>query len=90
MKNPKNLVTLAQFFPQKSFVTCCTRLLFLCGYGAQDFTKKRPKKKKRKKKRVNFRSSKIILIACRLAKGVCKILLALSLFIKISSTWLQL
>jgi adenylosuccinate lyase len=27
-KNPKNLVTLAQVFPQKLFVTCCTRLLF--------------------------------------------------------------
>jgi hypothetical protein len=66
-------VTLAQFFRQKSFViTWCTRLLFLCGYGAQDFTKKRPKKKK---KGLNFRSSIIIITTCRLAKGVCIILL---------------
>ncbi len=76
-------MTLAPIFPQKSFVTCCTRLLFLCGgYAAQDFTKKRPKREKtkaEKKKRLNFRSSIIIIITCRLAKGVCIILLALSI-----------
>jgi hypothetical protein len=45
---------------------CCTR-----------FHQK--KTKAGKKKRLNFRSSIIIIITCRLAKGVCIILLALSI-----------
>ncbi len=70
-------MTLAQFFPQKSFVTCCTRLLFLCGYGAQDYHQKKTKEKKKKAEFQVF--NKIIIITCRLAKGVCIKLLALSI-----------